>query len=65
MNEIYIGMARTLAENSLQLAEPKKELEYCIKYIDNTFQLSNHERTCMIQVCSDHINKSRYNKDEG
>ena len=61
---IYRGMARMLAENSLHLAEPRKELDYCIKHIDQALQLSSHERRCMIQICHDHITRVRYNKDE-
>ena len=61
---IYRGMARMLAENSLHLAEQRKELDYCIKHIDQALQLSSHERRCMIEICLNHINKVRYN-DEG
>lgn len=61
---IYRGMARMLAENSLHLAEPRKELDYCIKHIDQALQLSSIERKCMIQICCDHINRARYDRDE-
>lgn len=60
---IYRGMARMLAENSLHLAEPRKELDYCIKHIDEAFQLSSYERRCMIEICLNHINKVRYNDE--
>ena len=61
---IYRGMARMLAENSLHLAEPRKELDYCIKRIDDAgLQLSSHERRCMIEICLNHINKVRYNDE--
>jgi len=60
---LYLGMARVLAETSLELSQPKKELDYCIKYIDDTLQLSTHERKCMIQICCDHINRVRYNDE--
>lgn len=52
-----------IAENSLHLAEPRKELDYCIKHIDDALQLSSHERKCMIQICCEHINRVRYNDE--
>ena len=60
---IYRGMARMLAENSLHLAEPRTELDYCIKHIDQALQLSSFERKCMIDICCEHINKVRYNDE--
>ena len=60
---MYLGFARMVAENSLHLAEPRKELDYCIKRIDDALQLSSIERKCMIQICSQHINKVRYNDE--
>ena len=62
---MYLGFARMVAENSLHLAQPRKELDYCIKRIDDALELSSIERKCMIQICCDHINKVRYNQDEG
>jgi len=61
---IYLGFARMVAENSLHLAEPRKELDYCIKRIDDALQLSSHERRCMIEICLNHINRVRYNDNE-
>lgn len=60
VDTIYIGMAATLAEAALREAEPRKEMDYVIKYLDESLQLDSVQRECMLRIACDKINRVRY-----